>query len=174
MSAPEPVRIPTARVRVPEEAKGFQGLRAGIVSRVAANIVDVIVIVITAFTLYMCVAAGKFMLNPRDFSFPALKMGWFVVVCGVLLFLYFAASWATSGRTIGDQLMGLRVVNHRGLILRWTGAVIRAAFCVAFPIGLFWALISRQNRSVQDVVLRSSVIYDWAPSRANLGHESAS
>ena len=173
MSLPEPSRLPTARVRVPEAAKDFQGLRAGIVSRVIANVVDVIVIVISTFTLYMCVAAGKFMLDPRSFEWPAVKMGWFVVVCGALLFLYFAVSWATSGRTIGDQLMGLRVVNHRGLILRWTGAVIRAAFCVGFPIGLFWAIISHQNRSVQDVVLRSSVIYDWAPSRANLGHETA-
>ncbi|MDO8731687.1 MAG: RDD family protein [Actinomycetota bacterium] len=171
MSAQEPARIPTASVRVPEAAKDFQGQRAGIVSRVIANIVDAIVIVITTFTLYMCVAAGKFMIDPRSFSFPAVKMGWFVIVCGALLFIYFAVSWATSGRTIGDRLMGLRVVNHRGLIVRWSGALVRAAFCVLFPFGLFWAVISRQNRSVQDVVLRTSVIYDWAPNRANLGHE---
>jgi hypothetical protein len=28
-------------------------------------------------------------------------------------------------------------------------------------IGLGWAALSRQNRSVQDIVLRTSVIYDW-------------
>jgi hypothetical protein len=33
---------------------------------------------------------------------------------------------------------------------------------VAFPIGLAWAIISRRNRSVQDVVLRTIVIYDWS------------
>ncbi|MDP2013430.1 MAG: RDD family protein [Actinomycetota bacterium] len=172
MSSPEPARLPTARVRVPEAAKDFQGLRAGIVSRVLANIADVIIIVITTFTLYMCFASVKFMFDPRNFTWPALHMGWFVIVCGILLFVYFTFSWATSGRTVGNRLMGLRVVNHRGLIVRWSGAVVRAAFCVAFPFGLFWAIISRQNRSVQDVVLRTSVIYDWAPNRANLGHES--
>jgi len=172
VSDSEPARLPTARVRVPEAAKDFQGLRAGIVSRVLANIVDVMVIVTLTFTGYMCIAAARFMYDPREFSFPAVKMDWFVIACGVLLFVYFSVSWATSGRTIGDRLMGLRVVNHRGLILRWTGAVVRAAFCVAFPFGLFWAIISRRNRSVQDLVLRSSVIYDWAPNRANLGHES--
>ena len=58
--------------------------------------------------------------------------------------------------------MGLRVVNFRGRKLHWTGALIRAVFCVVFPIGLFWAVISSQNRSVQDTVMRTSVIYDWA------------
>jgi hypothetical protein len=43
-------------------------------------------------------------------------------------------------------------------------ALLRAAFCVFFPIGLLWCAGSRANRSVQDVVLRSSVVYDWSPS----------
>jgi hypothetical protein len=54
-------------------------------------------------------------------------------------------------------------------------ALVRAAFCVIFPIGLLWVLFSGQNRSLQDLVLRTSVIYDWdvrplqappAPTRA--------
>jgi len=171
MSMEQPARLPTAHVRVPAAAREFQGLRAGIVSRVLANIVDVVVIVVVAFGIYFAYASLLFMLDPRDFHFPELKMGWFVILCGVLLFLYFTFSWPLVGRTVGDRLMGLRVVNHRGLLLRWTASIVRAAFCVAFPLGLFWSIISRQNRSVQDVVLRSSVIYDWAPNRANLGHE---
>ncbi len=173
MSTPNPGRLPVARVRVPRVAQDFQGLRAGIISRLAANIIDVIVIVILAFTGYMCVASFIFMLDPRDFSFPPLRMAWFVIACGALLFLYFMVSWCVSGRTLGDRLMGLRVVNHRGYIMHWTGALVRAAFCVAFPIGLFWSIISRENRAIQDVVLRTSVIYDWTPNRANLGHERA-
>jgi hypothetical protein len=45
--------------------------------------------------------------------------------------------------------------------MHWTGALVRAAFCVVFAVGLFWVLISGANRSVQDVVLRTSVVYDW-------------
>jgi len=171
MSMEQPARLPTAHVRVPAAAREFQGLRAGIVSRVIANIVDVIVVVVLAFSLYFAYAALIFMFDPRDFQFPTLKMGWFVILCGVLLFLYFAVSWPLVGRTVGDRLMGLRVVSRRGLLLPWSVSILRAAFCVAFPLGLFWSIISRENRAVQDVVLRSSVIYDWAPNRANLGHE---
>jgi hypothetical protein len=32
---------------------------------------------------------------------------------------------------------------------------------VLFPILLLWVAVSRQNRSVQDLVLRTSVVYDW-------------
>jgi hypothetical protein len=45
--------------------------------------------------------------------------------------------------------------------MTWAGAALRSAFCVLFPIGLFWVAVSGANRSVQDVVLRSSVVYDW-------------
>jgi uncharacterized RDD family membrane protein YckC len=62
--------------------------------------------------------------------------------------------------------MGLRVVNFRGQRVRWAGAVLRAAFCVTVPIGLFWAILSPRDRSIQDVVLRTSVVYDWSARAA--------
>jgi hypothetical protein len=31
--------------------------------------------------------------------------------------------------------------------------------CTLFPIGLLWVLVSRENRSVQDLMLRTSVVY---------------
>jgi len=45
--------------------------------------------------------------------------------------------------------------------LRLAGAFMRAVLCVIFPVGLAWVLVSRHNRSLQDVVLRTSVVYDW-------------
>ncbi len=33
--------------------------------------------------------------------------------------------------------------------------------CVLFPLGLFWSAISRRNASLQDLLVRTSVIYDW-------------
>ncbi len=103
----------------------------------------------------------SFLLNPTGWRATSPPFGVAIIVGAVYLFLYFTVSWATSGRTYGDHLMGLRVVNYRGDRMHWAGAVVRAAFCVVFPIGLFWAVISPQDRSVQDVVLRTSVIYDW-------------
>lgn len=147
---------------IPEEARAFQGERAGIVTRTVANLVDALVAASLVGAGYLGVAAVQFLLAPTEFSFPAIRWGVAVVLTGVVLGFIFWVAWATTGRTFGGHLMGLRVVNFRGRKLHWTGALIRAGFCVIFPIGLFWAVISSQNRSVQDTVLRTSVIYDWA------------
>jgi uncharacterized RDD family membrane protein YckC len=38
--------------------------------------------------------------------------------------------------------------------------VLRAVLCTIVPIGLFWVGLSRDNRSVQDLLLRTSVVHD--------------
>ena len=81
---------------------------------------------------------------------------------GDLLFiLYLTVSWMGNGRTYGNHIMGLRVVNREGRGLKPLRAFVRAILYVIFPIGLLWVMVSGQNRSLQDLVLRTSVIYDW-------------
>jgi uncharacterized RDD family membrane protein YckC len=106
-------------------------------------------------------------LNPRGFSFPTFSFGALLLAGGFILFLYLTLGWWLTGRTYGNRLMGLRVVNMSGNRLHLPGAMLRSAFCVVFPIGLFWVLVSPANRSVQDVVIRTSVIHDWAKRRAD-------
>lgn len=173
MTAEVPGRAPRPRVHVPPAAREFQGQRAGIVSRVLANTVDFVAVVAVMLAGYVAWAALRFLVDPATFTFPEVKWARALALGGFLLVTYFWIAWATSGRTLGNSLMGLRVVSFRGRLMRPSGALVRALFCVVFPIGLFWALISRQNRSVQDTVLRTSVIYDWgAGGRARLGRES--
>ena len=169
----EPSREPPAGTvdhrlsAIPPAARGLQGQRAGLVTRLLANTVDFGVVVVIVAAGYAAVAALRFLWNSRTFTFPAPGFGLLVAVGGVLMVLYLTACWTASGRTYGDHLLGLRVVGWRGRRLRPVGALLRAVFCVLFPIGLFWIAVSRGNRSVQDVLLRSSVVYDW--SRTPLG-----
>jgi uncharacterized RDD family membrane protein YckC len=128
-----------------------------------AGAVDALAIVLLAFALIAGWSAVRFLAHPARFSFPRPSLlvdG--VVGCG-LAFLYFTAAWATSGRTLGAQLLGLRVVNHDGERVRWGGSALRSALCVVFPAGLLWTVVSTQNRSAQDILLRTLVIYDWRP-----------
>jgi uncharacterized RDD family membrane protein YckC len=74
---------------------------------------------------------------------------------------YLSAAWAISGRTCGALLMGLRVVGPGGR-LRPAVALLRAVLCVLFPVGLLWCAVNARNRSLQDIVLRTSVVYDWS------------
>jgi len=147
---------------VPSAARPYQGQRAGIVTRVAANLIDVVVVIIVLAAGYATWTGWQFLYDPRSFSFPSPPT--LVTVILIALWIqgvYFALAWATTGRTYGDHVMGLRVVNIKGRRMRIWGACVRAAACVLLPIGLFWIVVSRSNRSIQDVALRSSVIYDW-------------
>jgi uncharacterized RDD family membrane protein YckC len=150
---------------VPVEARPFQGHRAGIVTRTVANVVDFVLVVGVLAGGYAAWCAVTFLINPTKFSFPAPSFLALLVCYGVVLFVYLTVSWATTGRTYGDHLLGLRVVNFRGERMRWAGAILRAAFCVVLPIGLYWAVVSPKDRSLQDAVLRTSVIYDWSVNR---------
>lgn len=158
---------------VPVEARPFQGRRAGAVTRTLANAVDFGIDVGVLVAGYVTWCAVRFLINPTGFTFPAPQ---FIVIlaCGaVVLIIYFTVSWATTGRTYGNHLLGLRVVNFRGERMRWSGAVVRATFCTVLPIGLYWVLISPSNRSLQDTVLRTSVIYDWTTRLREPGHPMA-
>ena len=151
---------------LPHEARPFQGQRAGVVTRTAANVLDFLVAAAVIAGAYAGWCAVTFLISPTKFSFPAVSFFVLLVCTGAVLFLYYTVSWATTGRTFGDHQLGLRVVNPRGEQMRWPGAVVRSAFCVLLPIGLYWAIVSPTNRSVQDAVLRTSVIYDWAVRRS--------
>jgi uncharacterized RDD family membrane protein YckC len=150
---------------VPREARPFQGQRAGVVTRTVANSVDFTLAVVVIAAGYASWCAFRFLVNPTKFSFPDVPFIVLLACFGFVLFVYFTLSWATTGRTYGNHLLGLRVVSFRGERLRWPGAVVRAGFCVVLPIGLYWAIVSPTNRSVQDTILRTSVIYDWTTRR---------
>jgi uncharacterized RDD family membrane protein YckC len=159
--APYPWR--TAGRTVPAAPSGggsAQGRRAGVVTRCLANAADVGVVLLLLVGGYAAVAVARFLLHPVAFQFPAPGARTLLLIGGCLQAVYFAVTWAAVGRTYGDRLLGLRVVSGRGARPGWPRAAVRAAFCVLFPLGLFWVLVSRQNRSLQDVLLRTSVIYD--------------
>jgi uncharacterized RDD family membrane protein YckC len=150
---------PAARVAAATRP-AVAGARAGLVTRVLASTVDLLVVVLLVVAGYLAVAATRFLLHPVGFTFPtASTRSLLLIVLGVLA-AYLTITWIVLGATVGDRLMGLRVVGVRGSRLHWAWCVVRAAFCTVFPIGLFWVLVSRENRSVQDIVLRTSVVHD--------------
>jgi uncharacterized RDD family membrane protein YckC len=146
---------------IPPAARPYQGRSAGLVSRFLAGGVDLLVAVAVLIGIYAGWAAILFLRHPATFRFPSPSQGIVVALGFVILTLYLAISWAATGRTYGDQVMGLRVVMHTGALVRLPRALLRALLCVVFPIGLLWVAVSRQNKSLQDIVLGTSVVYDW-------------
>jgi uncharacterized RDD family membrane protein YckC len=148
---------------VPREARPYQGERAGLVTRLIAATVDALSVAAALVATYAGVNVAMFLVNPRGFEFAAASILASVTTALVVCVVYLAAAWSITGRTYGDHVMGLRVVNGRGSRVRAPRALVRAVFCVGFPVGLLWCAVSRTRRSLQDAVLGTSVIYDWRP-----------
>ena len=148
---------------LPREARPYQGQRAGVVTRLVAAVIDAVVVGLALLVGYAGLVAVVFVLDPLNFTFPDLNLVVSLATALVVLVVYLTLAWWLSGRTYGCLVMGLRVMGFRGENMRLAGALVRAVFCALFPIGLLWVAASRENRSLQDVVLRTSVIYDWQP-----------
>jgi uncharacterized RDD family membrane protein YckC len=154
---------------VPKEARAFQGQVAGVVTRTAAAVVDMLVVVVVLVALWAGLAAVKFMARPARFSLPSPTYAQAVTVGLPIALVYLVVAWSSSGRTLGDQLLGLRVVSRDGDPLSGPGALLRAVLYLVFPIGLFWSAVDRRSRSLQDLVVGSRVIYDWRSYVPNRG-----
>lgn len=151
----------------------MQGRRAGLVSRVLADAIDFVVILGVTLGAFLGIAAVRLVLHPRSFHWPQPNVWLGFGVPWILLVLYLSVGWAATGRTIGKQVMGLRVVNRRGERVRFAVAFVRALVCVAIPIGLVWIAVSSENRSLADLLLRTSVVYDWRVQIPSVAHASA-
>ena len=150
-------------IAVPREARQYQGATAGVATRLVANTIDALVVGIALGACYLGFAAFVFLLDPREFTFPTAGVLLSITAALTLSTAYLALAWWLVGRTYGDHVMGIRVTGRSGRRLGPLRALARAAFCVVFPIGLFWCVVSPHRRSVQDVVLWTRVVYDWLP-----------
>ena len=145
----------------PVTGKGAEHRPAGIVTRVAAMGVDMAVVIVLGSLVYLAVAGARLVWSPTTFSWPDVPFWLTIVVEFSIAILYLTGSWAMTGRSYGASLLGLRVLSRRGRIPGWALAFVRAVFCVFFPVGLFWVILSPERRSIQDVMLRTVVVYDW-------------
>jgi len=150
---------------VPREARPYQGRPAGVVTRLAAAAVDAGVVAALLFLAYCGLAVLVFLLDPRGFTFPDSSLLRSLTTALVVLVVYLTLAWWLGGRTYGDLVLGLRVVDHAGGRLPLAGALLRALVCGLVPIGLLWCAVSREKRSLQDALLRTRVVYDWEPRR---------
>jgi uncharacterized RDD family membrane protein YckC len=148
---------------VPREARPYQGHRAGMVTRTIAGAVDALVVLVAVTVGLLSVNGLSFVLDPRGFQVVGASQEVLVEVALATAIAYLAGSWTILGRSYGCRLMGLRIVDRRGRSPRLPRALLRAIFCVIFPLGLLWCGVGRSRRSVQDLVLGTSVVYDWMP-----------
>ena len=150
----------------------MQGHYAGPATRAAAYVIDLAIslglfVVATAIVLFLLSLVTSF-----DLQGDQVPWWLTVTLIGGWEFLYFGGSWASSGKTPGMALLGLRVVNRDGSDLEpWRGFVRAPALGVTmltFGIGFVGVVVGRENRGLQDVIAGSVVVYDWDARAARL------
>ncbi|SEO55863.1 RDD family protein [Trujillonella endophytica] len=136
---------------------------AGVVTRLLAACVDALVVVLLAVAADLAAAGIRFVWSPRDFRWPQISLLATTTALTALAVVYLAVAWAVAGRTYGARLLGLRVLSEGHGLLGWARSGLRALACVVFPAGLLWCAISPGRRSLQDLLVRSVVVYDVHP-----------
>jgi uncharacterized RDD family membrane protein YckC len=133
---------------------------AGIVTRTLAAAVDAGVVVAMMGGTLVLIAGVRFFVSPTSFRWPSPSWDQSLAVGALLAVAYLTVGWATLGRSFGGAVLGLRVRSRGGRPLGWLRSFVRAALYVVFPVGLLWCGISRGRLSLQDLLLRSVVVYD--------------
>lgn len=132
---------------------------AGIITRALAAAIDGAVVLAMMGTALLATAGLRFFVSPTSFRWPSPSWPLSLTVGMLLAIVYLTIGWATSGRSLGGAVLGLRV-RGMGRRLGWLRSFERAVLYVVFPIGLLWCSVSRKRLSLQDLLLRTVVVYD--------------
>ena len=146
-----------------ERGQELQGLRAGFISRAVASGTDVVLVlfIYVVGVILVSIAWDLFFSNSISVAAPPHWLNELLV--WILLVVYLTAGWST-GRTLGKQMLGLRVVRSDGSPLRFWRALFRALLCASFFPALLLALVNRRNRGLEDVAFGTVVTYAWLPA----------
>ena len=141
-----------------------QGHYAGAATRLAAYAIDQTVAT-SVYTAAVAVVSWLIsLLLPPDVKIaPFVGIAGFVYLCWLVL--YFGYPWATSGKSLGMALLGLRVVASDGSPLPPRRAFVRIpTFPLGFltlGIGFLGILLNRERQAIYDKIAHSTVVYDW-------------
>ncbi|MBK5288065.1 MAG: RDD family protein [Acidimicrobiia bacterium] len=144
-----------------DQAAALQGGRAGFVSRVIADAIDLVVVEVIFLAILLGVGTVRFLLTRRNFSVAAPDLWVTAVAQWLILVIYLTTTWSSTGRSVGKSVLGLRVLDRAGRQLTTLRAFLRAVFCAVFYPTLLWIFVSRRNAALHDILLGTQVRYDW-------------
>lgn len=169
-TAPRPVEAAAAeRPVITSEGVVLELNPAGLASRLAAALIDLLMLYVIATALTTVLSIGAAVLNS-----PTLAAIGVAVVSGAALLAYpIVLETLWDGRTLGKAALGLRVVTSGGAPIGFRAAAVRAALLLVdvalVPIGALWCaalLLSPSGRRLGDIAAGTVVVRE---RRSDLG-----
>lgn len=155
---------------------------AGVGSRAAAQLIDMVILLLvnlTVFTLFSIVVFGEnrlFFLETEDYAIAVAIL--FIFVLNFGYFLVLEAFWA--GQTVGKRLLGIRVIRDNGQPATFLSSAIRNLFRVidVLPTGYFLgAMVSvfhPRDKRIGDLVAGTIVVMESGQKSALFQKRKAS
>jgi uncharacterized RDD family membrane protein YckC len=151
--------------------ESLQGKYAGFASRFAAFAADVAVTLALFMLALAAISFAARVLTGTDIAWNRGSI-WVIVAYAAWGVVYFAHSWAASGRTVGMALFGVRVVRDDGTDVSGRRAALRTlALPLSFlflGLGFVGILLGDRRRALHDVIAGTAVIYSWDARAARL------
>ena len=151
--------------------ESLQGKYAGFASRFTAFAVDVGISLGVYLLALAAISFAALVLTGTDITWHSGDI-WVITAYAVWAFIYFAHSWAASGRTAGMALFGVRVVTGDGDRVSGREAVVRTlALPLSFlflGLGFAGILLGNRRRALHDVIAGTAVMYSWDARAARL------
>ncbi len=121
------------------EARALQGHRAGFVSRIVSDVLDLGVVWLIGLSTLVAAGVVRYLLTGPPLRLPVLPNWLDASAFAAVAVAYLTFSWAATGRSVGKQVAGLRVVERAGHRLSLWRSFTRAVLYVLFPAGLLWS-----------------------------------
>jgi uncharacterized RDD family membrane protein YckC len=165
---------------------------AGFVSRLAAFVLDVVIVSISSFliTALSSLILRFFGISVQDLSLEAasrniLALLELIIIAlaalAVLLFIpaYFILFWVLVGATPGKRILGLKVMRTGNQRISWGRAIVRYVgyWISALPLflGFLWVFVDARRQGWHDKLADTIVAYTWqAPENKHRQHGPSS
>ncbi|MFD1370770.1 RDD family protein [Actinoplanes sichuanensis] len=131
---------------------------AGLVSRLAAYVLDALIVSVMAGVATLTFALVASVLGSEGRELAKIVLSTYVVFLPTLMALYCSGFWILAGRTPGQLVFGLRVVNRDGRSPRLVAGLVRGLLLAYLPILALWLLFDRRHQGLHDKLARTTVV----------------
>jgi uncharacterized RDD family membrane protein YckC len=139
------------------------GERAGVVTRLTACAIDVAVVTFILVVALASFSVVRFLLTSHSLQLPHPGRGVTFALWYLIALVYLVESWTTSGRTVGNRVIGHRVrTRDDRQVLSVPRAFLRSVWCILIGgPSMLWIAVSRHNYGLHDIAFHTEVVYDW-------------
>jgi uncharacterized RDD family membrane protein YckC len=130
--------------------------------RLGAALIDAVIVIFLAWVFAILASVVGWLFTAFNSSNPPPVDTLIILSALVVSVFYFIAAWAREGATIGQSLLGMKVVRPDGAKLNLTGAILRyVGYIVSgllLSLGFLWINFDARRQGWHDKIARTIVI----------------